>query len=72
MDGLQAVDRFHALHPLKPGPLPAGLSVAGYSLGFAGAQYLGEGRCHGPGPGPGPGTHEDSQDRVTCGDAGPE
>ena len=33
VDGLQAIDRFHALHPQKPGPLLPRLDAA--SLGFA-------------------------------------
>ena len=53
---LQAVDRFHALHPRKPGPLPPRLDAE--FLSFAGAQQLGRGYCHGPGPGPGPDTRD--------------
>ena len=35
VDGLQAIGRFHALHPQKPGPLPPRLDAA--PLGFADA-----------------------------------
>ena len=49
-----AVTRFHRRYPRKPGPMPEGSEVAelqrrGFSIsGFAGAQSLGGGYCHGP------------------------
>ena len=53
VDGLQAIDRSHALHPLKLGPLPLDLDF----LSFAGAQRLGGGTVTAPAPTlAGPGT----------------
>ena len=49
MDELQAVDRFHARHPHKPGPLPGPPPpLHGNALSLAGARRLGGGYCHGP------------------------
>jgi len=64
VDGLQAVDRFHARHPQKPGPQP--LRAAALSL--AGARRLEGGYCHGPGPDPVTDSHSAGHRRVMLGD----